>query len=479
MEALKQSENKMQLVLDSIPEGIFGIDTKGICTFCNKSALRLLGYDDQEQLLGQNIHWLIHHSRKDGTTIELEECRILATLVSGEGVHVDDEVFWRADGTSFEVEYYSFPERDHEEINGLIVSFLDITKRKEAERQMLYNNYHDVLTGLYNRRYLEEELDKLGQDNNMPISVIMGDVNGLKQTNDIFGHAIGDQLIIKAAEMINNHCRPTDIAIRTGGDEFLILLPKTPNEVANKMANQMREAFSKVVIECFQGSISFGVSTKTSSEEAIIHTIDKADSIMYAQKSMDQAKFNMQAIDAIMAKLFEQNPREKEHSIRMAKLSKTVGAAMGLSSSELRRLEDAAYYHDVGKIILHAEVMNKKRLNHQEIQMMRRHSVVGYRILSLSDKTLDIAKYVLSHHERWDGKGYPNRLHGEAIPKLSRILSLLDSYDLIRHGTDYKKAMSKEDTIREIKHNAGQQFDPEIVERFLEIVSNIDFEDEL
>lgn len=474
MEALRQSESKIQLVLDSVPEGIFGINKKGICTFCNKSALKLLGYDNQEQLLGRNMHWTIHHSRKDGSTIAIEECRILATLIDGKGAHVDDEVFWRADGSSFEVEYYSFPEWDRDNINGLIVSFWDITKRKEAEREILYNSYHDAMTGLYNRRYYEEELEKLDIESNMPISIIIGDVNGLKQTNDIFGHKAGDLLITTVAEIIKNNCRPNDIAIRSGGDEFLIILPRTSRDVAKKMADQIKKKFYEVEVRSLRGSISLGVSTKTSSEENIIHTIDKADSAMYSQKTLDQVNFNKNAIEAIMTRLFEMAPWEKNHALRMVNLCRVVGEAMNLSSSELRRLEDSAYYHDIGKIILYTEEHNKKNMpGHQERQIMKRHSVVGYRILNLSDKTLDIAKYVLSHHERWDGKGYPNQLQGQAIPKISRILSLIDSYDRMIHGNAHKKPLSKEEAIREIRQNAGKQFDPDIAERFVEIVSKL------
>ena len=125
--ALQQSQNKLQLVMDSVPEGIFGIDINGICTFCNKSCLKLLGYTSQEQIIGKNMHWLIHHSRRDETRIEWEDCRILSAFRNGKGVHVEDEVFWRADGSCFDVGYYSYPEYENGEMIGLVVTFLDIT----------------------------------------------------------------------------------------------------------------------------------------------------------------------------------------------------------------------------------------------------------------------------------------------------------------------------------------------------------------
>ena len=471
--ALQQSQNKLQLVMDSVPEGIFGIDINGICTFCNKSCLKLLGYTSQEQIIGKNMHWLIHHSRRDETRIEWEDCRILSAFRNGKGVHVEDEVFWRADGSCFDVGYYSYPEYENGEMIGLVVTFLDITSRKEAEKIVRYNTYHDALTGLYNRRYLEEEINKIDIESNLPISVIMGDVNGLKQTNDIFGHAAGDMLIQEAAKIIKNNARSSDICIRTGGDEFLMILPKTDSKEAGKIADQIKEQFLKIRINSFHGSISLGYSTKTTSKENIILTIDNADSIMYSHKLLDQTKFNESAIKEIMDRLNEISPWEKEHSARVSRLSQQLGVAMDLSSSELRRLTDAAYYHDIGKIILEATVLNKSEmLTEKEMQIMRRHPVVGYRILSQSDKTLDIAKYVLSHHERWDGKGYPNRLKGTDIPKVSRIIALADSYDLMIHGSNYKKAMSKEEAIQELQDNAGSQFDPEIVDVLIELINS-------
>lgn len=472
LDELKQNQNELQLVLDSVAEGIYGVDKNGICTFSNKSSLEILGYSSEEQLLGKNIHWTIHHSREDGTPISLEECKILSTFETGRGVHVEDEVFWRADGTSFDVEYFSYPEYTNGEISRVLVTFLDITDRKEAERNILYNSYHDSLTGLYNRRFLEDELDRIDMDDHLPISVIVGDVNGLKQTNDIFGHTSGDMLIQQAAEIIKKHSRASDISIRTGGDEFLIILPNTSLEEAAEVAERIREQFSKVRIQGFHGSISLGISSKIAKGENIIHTIDKADSNMYAQKSMDRLKFNKRAVAAIMKRLHEICPWEKEHSKKVRQLCLKIGSAMNLSSSELRRLMNAAYYHDIGKVILEPELLNKSGiLTKQEMQLMRRHPVVGYRILNLSDKTLDIAKYVLSHHERWDGNGYPNQLKEKAIPKISRILTLADAYESMISGSNDRKALSKEEAIQEVQMNAGTQFDPAIVDVLIAIIN--------
>jgi len=467
---LNQSQNKLRMVLDSVAEGIFGIDQNGICTFCNDSCLKLLGYNHQEELIGKNIHKMIHHSRKAGTPYKEEECKILSVFHSGVGVHADDEVFWRKDGSSFEVEYYSDPEYQDGELIGVVVTFFDITKRKEEERNIIYNSYHDSLTGLFNRRFLEKKMKQLVMEDNLPISVIMGDVNGLKHMNDIFGHAAGDDLIKHAADIIKKNCRLEDIAFRLGGDEFLMILPRTSLEDAEKISSKIREELSKIKIQSFHGSISLGASTMTSKDEDIIHTIDIADSKMYQQKTVDMTKFNENAVDDILKKLYEVSPSEKEHSDHVIEICEKIGKAMNLSSSESRRLLTAARYHDIGKIIIEPKLLNKKtKLTYQEIQLIRRHPVVGYRILNLSIKTLDIAKYVLSHHESWDGNGYPNHLKGNEIPKISRILLLADVYDRMLHGSYDREPISKEEAMKEIQAQSGKKFDPEIVDIFMEL----------
>jgi PAS domain S-box-containing protein len=134
-EALRESEEKLRLILDSTGEAIYGIDLEGRCMFCNLACVRILGYDRIEDLLGKNMHDLIHHRRSDGTALPVQECRLVQVLRTGDGVHVDDEVFWRADGTSFPAEYWSHPQRRGQEVVGAVIGFIDITQRKHSEQQ--------------------------------------------------------------------------------------------------------------------------------------------------------------------------------------------------------------------------------------------------------------------------------------------------------------------------------------------------------
>lgn len=259
---LKEHKDRLQLILDSAAEAIYGIDSEGRCTFCNASCLEMLGYKEQSELIGKDMHTVTCHSSKDGTSLPVEQCKIYLTLKTGEGNHVDDEMFKRADGSGFYVEYFSYPQYKDGKLIGAVVTFMDITERKKAEDNIRYLSYHDALTGLYNRMFFEEELRRINDRHNLPISIIMCDVNGLKLTNDVFGHAYGDLLLKKAASTLRLHCRPVDIICRIGGDEFVVLLPKTHKEETEGIMNRIQDAFSKEKIAAIKGSISMGCETK-------------------------------------------------------------------------------------------------------------------------------------------------------------------------------------------------------------------------
>ncbi|HWY58619.1 MAG TPA: PAS domain S-box protein [Terriglobales bacterium] len=163
-EALRESEYKLRLLLDSTAEAIYGIDLKGCCTFCNPACLRTLGYEHVDQLLGKNMHDLIHHTRSDGTLLSREECRVLQAVRTGEGIHVDDEVLWRANRTSFPAEYWSYPQRRDQEVVGAVIAFMDITQRKLAENALANVSRRLIEVQEQERTRIARELhDDIGQ----------------------------------------------------------------------------------------------------------------------------------------------------------------------------------------------------------------------------------------------------------------------------------------------------------------------------
>jgi len=468
--ALVESKNRLQLILDSTAEAIYSIDLNGKCTFCNTSAVKLLGYKSPEELLGRNMHQLIHHSRRDGTELPVQECKIFQANMQGKGYKADDEVFWRADGTFFDAEYHAYPQIKDGKVVGAVITFLDITDRKKREDEIKHLSYHDPLTGLYNRRYLEDKCLKIDIPQNLPISVIFADINGLKMTNDIFGHSAGDELIKKSSEIIMQSCRESDIIARIGGDEFVILLPNTNRMKAEKVLSRIKGGFLNARVAAIKCSISLGMDTKTNIDKPLEEIISNAENAMYKDKTMNRQSINKDIIDTIVDTLHSKYPREKQHSIAVSKLCGEFGSVLHLSDLEINKLKQAGFLHDIGKITLDESILLKENLTEEEQEQMRQHSVAGYRILNLFDETLDLAEFVYSHHERWDGSGYPQGLKGEQIPLISRIISIVETYERVLNKKKIPKEKRKSAALKVIKNGAGKQFDPEITELFLQMM---------
>lgn len=367
--------------------------------------------------------------------------------------------------------------------NGSIVSLRgvaqDITKRKKTEIELLYLSYHDHLTGLYNRRFFEEEIKRLDTKQNLPLSVIMCDVNGLKLVNDSFGHESGDTLLKRAAEAIRKACREGDVIARVGGDEFLVLLPGTTAEETVEIANRIKETTQTKEVTNIELSISYGYDTKTTDKQAMIEIIANAENHMYRHKLYERASLRSKTIDLIMNTLFEKSKREALHSSRVSSICQSIATKMDLDHNTVSQMRIAGLIHDIGKIGVSESILNKPgSLSIEERSDIERHPETGWRILSSTDELSDLAEYILNHHEKWDGSGYPNRLKGEAIQLEARIIAVADAYDAMTRERSYRKAMSKEDAIKELRRCSGTQFDPGVVDVFVNQVlpENSEFE---
>lgn len=351
----------------------------------------------------------------------------------------------------------------------------DITGRKIAENKLEYFSYHDHLTGLYNRRYFEKEVRRLDAGTNMPVSVIIGDINGLKLVNDAVGHAEGDNLIVKTAEIIRDVCNENAVLARTGGDEFSVLLPNTDSQTALQLINEIQSACDtynrKIRNDSKLLSIAMGCATKETMGQIFSQVIKTAESYMYKRKLLERKSVHSSLIASIKTTLFEKSHETQEHADRLIELSQKLGNALGLNVEQLNELELLSALHDIGKISIPDKILDKpSKLTDEEWMEMKKHPETGYRIAMASPELKIIAEYILCHHERWDGNGYPQGLKNDQIPLLSRVLSVVDSYDAMTQDRPYRQAMPAQNALREIEENAGTQFDPEIANLFIEIM---------
>ncbi len=332
----------------------------------------------------------------------------------------------------------------------------DITERKNTEDQLAFLSFHDSLTSLYNRAYFEEELKRLDTKRQLPLSVIIADVNGLKLINDAFGHKEGDKLLKSCGRVLKKCCRSEDMVARWGGDEFSMLLPKTNEEDARIVLDRINRTCLKTSENKIPLSVSLGTATKLSRDEDFQSTIKKAEDSMYHHQLMVTKSIISSIINSLEKTLFEKSIRTEEHSKNLKELTLKIGRAVKLSEEKLDNLIVLTTLHDIGKVAILDSILNKKEsLTKREWEIIKRHPEIGYRIAMSSNQLSSIAEYILTIHEHWDGTGYPQGIKGDKIPLLSRIIALVDAFIVMRENKSYRKSRYRKEAIEEINKYRG------------------------
>lgn len=470
-ESCVTSEIKHKAMIANISDVIIIVDESGVIKYNSPNLEQRFGWMPQDisnKPLWEEIH------PEDQSSVKGE----LKSLLELDGLEKTMEARYICkNGKVRYIELTAVNLTKDSNIKGILINYHDITERKLREDEILQLSYHDSLTGLYNRRFFENAKQQLDNESQLPISVITGDINGLKIINDSLGHVQGDKLLVTIGKILNTSCHKEDILARIGGDEFSILMPKTSSKVADEIIKKIslacEEYNKKINGELYHISISLGFATKTSVNESLDNVFKIAEDYMYNRKLLESRSFHSSIISSMKMVLFEKSQETEEHAQRLIKLSKAVGHAIGLTNQQSDELELFSTLHDIGKIGIDDQVLNKPgKLTDLEWVKMKKHSEVGYRIAMASPELMSIAYFILTHHERFDGKGYPQGLSGEKIPLLSRILAVADAYDAMIEDRSYRNGMSKQDAIAEIIKNSGTQFDPAVTKIFVEILTN-------
>ena len=339
------------------------------------------------------------------------------------------------------------------------------------DEKIIKLTYNDSLTGLYNRRFFENELMRLDTNRQLPISIIIADINGLKIINDSLGHEKGDQLLIKSANILKSIIRQEDILARQGGDEFAILLPQTDSKVAEIIIKRIKECEKKTETDELTVSIALGTSTKTVIDQDIHEVLKVADNHMYQNKLLESKSVKNNIIKSLLKTLEIKSNETNLHTIRMTKLATAFGKALELSNYELNRLSLLSTLHDIGKTMIPEEILMKPgELTKKEWEIVKKHPESGYKIANSSQEFAVVADAIYAHHERWLGNGYPRKLKGKEIPYLARIITIVDAYDVMTHERPYKKAFSRIQALEEIRNCAGKQFDPTLARIFIKMM---------
>ena len=351
----------------------------------------------------------------------------------------------------------------------------DISEQKQREQQILFMSEHDETTRLYNLMFFDKLCRRHNLEHTYPLTVVQCDVDGLRLINNAFGIEEGNALLLRVATLLARSCGENNTLARTGDDDFSLLMPHTGVEAAENFIRRVTEdidAENRREGVPYHISLSFGYGTRQTPAEEVGVMLKTAYGSLNNQKILNLRSSHSATLTSFMTALHARSEETEEHAQRLLELSALIGQELGLSQKSMSELALFSKLHDIGKIGISDTILKKPGpLTEAEWIIMRKHSEIGYQIALSLDDISHVAQDIMTHHERWDGSGYPQGLRGDAIPLPARILAIADAYDAMTQDRVYRKAMPKVSALNEIRNRAGTQFDPHIVQAFFRIVA--------
>ena len=462
-EQLQHSEIKNRSIVQALPDIVFTLDENGKFIDCQTS-------DEKMQMVLKSSYLGKHLSEVFSDEIARIGVGKIKKAIDTQQLQTFE--YERIINDKREIFEMRIVRNNEHEVIGIT---RNISTARIASERIEYLSYHDQLTGLYNRRFFEDELQRLDVARNLPLCIMMADVNGLKLINDSFGHLMGDQLLKRVAIVLKEACRQDGFVARMGGDEFVILVPNSNALQTELLVERIHKMSANEKVGSMDLSISLGWEVKYTEHEEIREVLKRAENKMYKNKLFEGPSIRGNTINAIIKTLNEKNKREELHSHRVSYLCKKLAIALNFSDQEIQEIESVGLLHDIGKIAIDEAILNKSgKLTEDEYEEIKRHPEIGYRILSTVNDMAEMAEVVLDHHERWDRKGYPRGLKGDLIPLQSRMICIADSYDAITSDRSYRSKRSDQEAFDELRKNAGTQFDPNLVEPFIKLITSIE-----
>jgi len=375
-------------------------------------------------------------------------------------------------------DYIKKPLNDSEMHFALNIKIKNALSKRELEEKIAKINGFDELTGMFTRKQFTREYVKSFGTKAHELCIILMDINGLKLINDVSGNESGDCVIQEVAQSIAQLAQHYCCSARWGSDEFILLMVgKSKKKIEEFITILHQEIVNKRSLEY---DVTFGYAVASNSQTQLEDLIHLAEDDLFSNKILEKGNVRRGTIDTVLKTLHEKNPREELHSHRVSFLSGKICEELKFSEHEKKRVKLAALMHDIGKITISEGILNKATsLTNKEWLEIKKHPENGFKILNTSLDTLEIANAVLSHHERWDGKGYPKGISNDTIPFMSRIIAVADTFDAITSKRSYKKSVPMSDAIEEIKRCSGSQFDPFIVDAFLSYVDKMHLDDNI
>ena len=471
LEALEESERSKTLLLSHLPGMAYRCryDRDWTMEYVSPGCKDLTGYASDDFIENRRIYF---NDIIDPQYREILYNQWSHVVLKHENFKAEYEITTAEGGRKWVLELGQAVYGAHGEVAALEGIIIDITDVKLRDEHIRYLDTHDVLTGTFNRKYMEIEAMRFNQAQYCPLVVLIADINGVRLINDAFGYKEGNQLIIQASMILKHSCGQEALVFRTGGDEFTVLIPHHPEqgipELIKHIKHQVELYNDQLEIPALNLSLSLGSAVRLDMMMSLEQVMKDAVESLHKNKLLDRKSHFSSVIVAMQATMIEKSEETEEHTERLAEYVRKMGMWMNLNQVQMDNLVLLSMLHDIGKIGIPEHILHKPgKLTDEEWIIMRKHAEIGHRIALASPELHSIAPYILTHHERWDGGGYPNGIKGEEIPLLARILSIVDAYDAMTQDRIYRSGMSKEAAIIELRRCAGSQFDPTLVDLFI------------
>jgi diguanylate cyclase (GGDEF)-like protein/PAS domain S-box-containing protein/putative nucleotidyltransferase with HDIG domain len=454
---LARAEKQIRSIYNNAPIGLFQTNLEGVFLSANTQC---------EAMLDQAPGALIGSSLSTYFVLPIQQA-LTSTFTrfrseSSDAFHVDGQLSL-AKGRSGWVSIRLHPLTQDDDQQVIIGSLQDITQRKTSEQLFEHLATHDALTGAYNHRQLEERIAILEQEQRFPEIVVCVDVDNLKLINDAFGYHAGDELLRQTYKAIVSTLNTSNDVFRVSSSMFVVLVPYVSGQDPEWLLRKLHRAIENLRIDHLEPSASLGYA-QIHTHLRIRDQINAAEKHMRREKLLTKDKTVNTMIDVIMKSLYAKNPRESDHSQRVSRIASNLGQRMDLDKHSLEKIRIAGLMHDIGKIGIPESILDKPGpLSEMERTEMQEHAVIGYRILNATSEFAEISDIILSHHEHWDGSGYPRGLSAVEIPLVARLIAVADAFDAMTSDRPYRKALTTIQALEELKARAGSQFDPDAV----------------
>ena len=365
--------------------------------------------------------------------------------------------------------------RDNEnKLIGKLFVFHDETNARQTFFELENSMLFDTVTGLYNKQSFYTQIPQWNNPEYWPVSIVVCNVDGLRAMNEAYGTAYGDLVMRQIASYIRRRVGEETFCAKMDNGDIVIILEKTVNadagDIMEAVKGEVHDFYERMPV-----SVEFGIATKEDNEMTIEKAMQIARTSMQNKKMLKEKSASSSIIDSLRQTLAESDDNTEEHVERTREMCGRLGRELGLEDAMIGKLELLAVLHDIGKVAIPQHIIKKQgKLTPEERKIIEQHTVKGYRIAKSNPELSEVAEGILCHHEKWDGTGYPNNLKAEEIPLEARVISAVESHDVMVNDRPYHKAMSEREAIAELRRCSGTQFDPHIVEVFTAMLERED-----